>query len=60
MIKTLGVAKDCCKNPDNLVEKDRPKPDVQLFVCKICSCRHFIAKPDKFTLGARLQPLGSK
>lgn len=44
------MRKPCCVE-ENLEVKDSERPDLELKVCKICSCRHFILHLDPGHLG---------
>jgi hypothetical protein len=35
-----SVAKDCCKDPNNLV-RHQERPEVTINTCQVCGCRHF-------------------
>jgi hypothetical protein len=43
--------KDCCKNPENLELQPSDKPDLTIFKCRICQCRHFELSMDAGKLG---------
>lgn len=43
-----GNVKDCCKDPRNLIFKQR-KFDLTTYVCRVCGCRHrrMLAEPGR-------------
>lgn len=36
----VGAKKDCCKVQENLYI-DEQRPDLVVYRCKLCDCRHF-------------------
>ena len=50
--KANGKIKDCCRNDGNLMvqgfktNQDRPKTDMIVMTCNVCSCRHIVAGLD--------------
>jgi len=45
--------KDCCKVPENLERKLTGRDDLELYVCRVCGCRHFEATAEPGVIGVR-------
>lgn len=38
--------KECCKVVENLEKQDTGKPELEMWKCKVCGCRHFELSAD--------------
>lgn len=47
-----GALKECCQNPNNLEKVESTKPDLSLYACQVCGCRHFKLKIESGKIGA--------
>lgn len=50
--------KECCKPESGNLDVIHKRPDLDVYVCKICGCRHFELTADPIKVQARMSGVG--
>ena len=49
-----GDVKECCKQDENLT-KSKERPDLTIYTCEVCHCKHYVLHAEVGTLFTKLQ-----